>query len=79
VIHFYGQAAAARKTQDTSPVQLFVEILNKYLYYFDQDLPLITPAVLEASPATGLQLIMNISHPTPLQFAPKSSLFFLAR
>lgn len=43
------QLTISRKTQDTTPVLLFVEILNKYLYYFDQELPPITPEVLKVS------------------------------
>ena len=48
------QLTISRKTQDTTPVLLFVEILNKYLYYFDQGLPPITPEVLKVS---ALQLL----------------------
>lgn len=36
------QLALTRKSKDTTPVLLFVEILNKYLYFFDQDVPAIT-------------------------------------
>lgn len=36
------QLALARKSKDTTPVLLFVEILNKYLYFFEQDVPSIT-------------------------------------
>ena len=43
------QLNISRKTQDTTPVLLFLEILNKYLYYFDQGLPPITTEVLKAS------------------------------
>lgn len=43
------QLSISRRTQDTTPVLLFLEILNKYLYYFDQKLPPITPDVLKAS------------------------------
>ncbi len=57
------QAAAARKTQDTSPVLLFVEILNKYLYYFDQDLPLITPEVLKVTLGTPSPNLTSQSNP----------------
>ena len=42
------QLNISRKTQDTTPVLLFLEILNKYLYYFDQGLPPITTEVLKA-------------------------------
>ena len=41
------QSAVARKTADTEPVSLFVEILNHYIYYFDQRLPNITPSMLQ--------------------------------
>ena len=41
------QLAISRKTQDTTPVLLFLEILNKYLYYFDQGLGPITPEILK--------------------------------
>ena len=41
------QLAVAMKTKDTTPVLLFVEILNNYIYYFEQGLPTITPSVLQ--------------------------------
>ena len=43
------QSAVARKAADTEPVALFVEILNNYIYYFEQELPNITPSVLQVS------------------------------
>lgn len=44
------QLAVARKTTDTTPVHLFVHILNHYVYFFEQGLPLVTVAVLQVSP-----------------------------
>jgi Vacuolar protein sorting-associated protein 35 len=41
------QLAAARKTSDTQPVALFVEILNHYVYYYKQGLPSITSSVMQ--------------------------------
>ncbi len=41
------QAAVTSKAADSVPTSLFVEILNHYLYYFDNGLELITPAVLQ--------------------------------
>lgn len=41
------QLAVALKAADTGPVLLFVEILNQYLYYFEERLPSITPSVLQ--------------------------------
>ena len=41
------QSAVARRAADTEPVSLFVEILNHYMYYFEQALPNITPSVLQ--------------------------------
>ena len=41
------QLAIALRQSDTLPAALFVEILNHYLYYFDQGLTLITSAVLQ--------------------------------
>lgn len=43
------QLAVALKASDTSPAFLYVEILNQYLYYFEQGLPNITPAVMQVS------------------------------
>ncbi|KAL3144750.1 hypothetical protein ABBQ38_001871 [Trebouxia sp. C0009 RCD-2024] len=42
------QLAVALKASDTSPAFLYVEILNQYLYYFEQGLPNITPAVMQS-------------------------------
>lgn len=42
------QLAAALRGADTAPASLFVEILNHYLFYFDQGMPGITPSVLQA-------------------------------
>ena len=41
------QLAIALRQSDTLPAALFVEILNHYLYYFDQGLTLITSTVLQ--------------------------------
>ena len=41
------QLAVALKAADTGPVLLFVEILNQYLYYFEERLPSITTSVLQ--------------------------------
>lgn len=41
------QLAVALRSSDTMPAMLFVEILNHYLYYFDQGLPLISASVLQ--------------------------------
>lgn len=43
------QSAVARRAADTEPVSLLVEILNHYIYYFEQGLPNITPSVLQVS------------------------------
>lgn len=43
------QLAVALKSSDTGPAFLYVEILNQYLYYFDQGLPNITPSVIQVS------------------------------
>ena len=40
---------SARRTGCSEPVSLFVDILNQYLYYFEQGLPDITLQVLQAS------------------------------
>eukprot|EP00891_Asterochloris_glomerata_P001826 jgi/Astpho2/1826/e_gw1.00038.20.1_t len=42
------QLAVALKAADTGPVLLFVEILNQYLYYFEERLPSITTSVLQS-------------------------------
>ena len=41
------QLAVALKSSDTGPAFLYVEILNQYLYYFDQGLPNITSSVMQ--------------------------------
>ena len=41
------QLAVALKASDPAPGFLYVEILNQYLYYFDQRLPNIMSAVLQ--------------------------------
>ncbi len=43
------QLAVALKASDTSPAFLYVEILNQYLYYFEQGLPNITASVIQVS------------------------------
>ncbi len=43
------QLAVALKASDTSPAFLYVEILNQYLYYFEQGLPTITASVIQVS------------------------------
>ena len=42
------QLAIALRSADTTPASLFVEILNHYLYYYDQGLSLISASVLQA-------------------------------
>ncbi len=44
------QLAIALRQSDTLPAALFVEILNHYLYYFDQGLALISSTVLQVRP-----------------------------
>ncbi len=41
------QLAVALKASDTAPAFLYVEILNQYLYYFEQGLPNITSSVIQ--------------------------------
>ena len=41
------QLAIALKSNDTTPASLFVEVLNHYLYYYDQGLALISSSVLQ--------------------------------
>ena len=48
------QLAVALKAADTSPAFLYVEILNQYLYYFDQGLPNITSSVMQVSQLQSL-------------------------
>lgn len=43
------QLAIALRQSDTMPAALFVEILNHYLYYFDQGLALISSTVLQVN------------------------------
>jgi vacuolar protein sorting-associated protein 35 len=43
------QLAVARRQSDSLPAALFVEILNHYLYYFDQGLTLISSTVLQVN------------------------------
>ena len=43
------QLAVALKASDTAPAFLYVEILNQYLYYFEQGLPNITSSVMQVS------------------------------
>lgn len=43
------QLAVALKSSDTGPAFLYVDILNQYLYYFDQGLPNITTQVMQVS------------------------------
>ncbi len=47
------QLAVALKASDTSPAFLYVEILNLYLYYFEQGLPNITASVVQVSGSTA--------------------------
>ncbi|CAL5218743.1 g459 [Coccomyxa viridis] len=49
------QLAIALRQSDTLPAALFVEILNHYLYYFDQGLALISSTVLQ----NLLELVAN--------------------
>ena len=48
------QLAVALKAADTAPAFLYVEILNQYLYYFDQGLPNITSSVMQVSQLQSL-------------------------
>ena len=43
------QLAVAMRQSDSLPAALFVEILNHYLYYFDQGLTLISSTVLQVN------------------------------
>ena len=43
------QLAVALKASDTVPAFLYVEILNQYLYYFEQGLPNITSSIMQVS------------------------------
>lgn len=43
------QLAVALRSSDTVPAWLFVEILNHYLYYYDQGLSLISVSVLQVA------------------------------
>lgn len=43
------QLAVANKASDTAPAFLYVEILNQYLYYYEQGLPNITASVMQVS------------------------------
>lgn len=43
------QLAVATRQSDSLPAALFVEILNHYLYYFDQGLTLISSTVLQVN------------------------------
>lgn len=43
------QLAVVLKGDHTTPVTLFVEILNHYLFYFEQGNPSITTSVLQVS------------------------------
>ena len=43
------QLAVALKASDTGPAFLYVEILNQYLYYFEQGLSNITSSVIQVS------------------------------
>ncbi len=53
------QLAIAMRQSDTMPAALFVEILNHYLYYFDQGLTLINSTVLQ------VRLEVQIDHLNP--------------
>ena len=50
------QLAVALKSADTAPAFLYVEILNQYLYYFDQGLPNITSSVMQVSQLQSLHV-----------------------
>ena len=60
------QLAVALKAADTGPVLLFVEILNQYLYYFEERLPSITTSVLQVRllvvASSAGQLFVGIQH-----------------
>ena len=47
------QLAVALKASDTSPAFLYVEILNQYLYYFEQGLSNITASVIQVSDSSA--------------------------
>ena len=47
------QQSAIRGVASTEPVALFVEILNHYLYFFDQGLATITPSIIQVSGVVG--------------------------
>lgn len=50
------QLAVALKAADTAPAFLYVEILNQYLYYFDQGLPNITSSVMQVRQLRSLHV-----------------------
>ena len=52
------QLAIALRQSDTMPAALFLEILNHYLYYFDQGLALISSTVLQVRLVTQQALAM---------------------
>lgn len=52
------QLAVALKSSDTGPAFLYVEILNQYLYYFDQGLPNITSSVMQVR----VELVRVVKH-----------------
>ena len=48
-------AMSAKRTGLSEPVRLYVDILNQYLYFFDQGVPNITVAVLQVRLAADLR------------------------
>ena len=56
------QLAIALRQSDTMPAALFVEILNHYLYFFDQGLALITSTVLQVRVMTQQPLAVLSGH-----------------
>ena len=48
------------QARDTLPVQLFVEILNHYLYYYEQGLPNITTSVLQVQRCLYLPSVLSV-------------------
>ena len=43
----HPQLTASARAADSSYVQLYIEILNHYLYYFDRGVDAFTPSVLQ--------------------------------
>ena len=69
------QLAVALKAADTAPAFLYVEILNQYLYYFDQGLPNITSSVMQVSQLQSLHVITACSAVSACSWSCLSSAF----